>query len=320
MPAWHTYNLPASGASGADTNGFHGRRIKSHGSVRSAKARIGIGRGSATTRSKNRKGEFAPPLDARSPQVRLCEHIACGLNRKSRFADAVQGVEMAAAKIPQVTLTALAAIRDLGEVRLRDLIDRLQNLATAPPLKTSDLRRHLRDAVGDQAAVIAPQLLGLYAAKRANRFTPQQIVQNLTKDLSQIEESRWTEQQLRDWRQLEPLLEELFSVGAVETASKAVDLAYEYANLFHTARVVTDIRPVFDEEANRVTAAVISQTLRLYFSSEDGDHSLSVALDQQDLERLRDSCERAIRKARTAQNLIAACQLPSTIAGEPDEV
>jgi hypothetical protein len=181
------------------------------------------------------------------------------------------------------------------------------------------LRRELKDAFDQQAAQVAPQLLGLYGGKRLNRWTPRQFVQNLTRDLRLVGEGAWTGEQLEKWRQLDPLLEDLFGIEQLDTASKAVDLAYEYANLFQSARVVTDIRPVFDESASEIAAAVISQTLRLYFSSEEGEHSLSVALDQQDLERLRDSCDRAIKKARTAQKLVGGCEVPASIAGEPDE-
>lgn len=225
---------------------------------------------------------------------------------------------MASARIPPSTLSALAAIRDLGAPKLQELIQRLRGLSSAP-LKSSVLRRELKDAFDQQAAQVAPQLLGLYGGKRLNRWTPRQFVQNLTRDLRLVGEGAWTGEQLEKWRQLDPLLEDLFGIEQLDTASKAVDLAYEYANLFQSARVVTDIRPVFDESASEIAAAVISQTLRLYFSSEEGEHSLSVALDQQDLERLRDSCDRAIKKARTAQKLVGGCEVPASIAGEPDE-
>lgn len=225
---------------------------------------------------------------------------------------------MASARFSPNTLAALAAIRELEVPKLQDLIQRLRALSPAP-LKTSTLRDQLKEAFGEKAGQVAPQLLGLYGGKRINRWKPRKLVQNLTRDLALLEEDRWTDDELEKWRGLEPLLEDLFGIEVLDTASKAIDLAYEYANLFQSARIVTDIRPVFDESASEIAAAVISQTLRIYFSSEEGDHSLSIALDQLDLERLRESCDRAIKKARVAQKLIGESKVPASIAGEPDE-
>jgi hypothetical protein len=102
-------------------------------------------------------------------------------------------------------------------------------------------------------------------------------------------------------------------------------LAYEYANLFQGARIVTDVRPVFndgDDDEMQIDGAVVSFTLRLHYDNREGNHSLSIALDETDVRALHHQCERALQKARMAQIRIQDAGIPTVISGkssdEPD--
>lgn len=117
-------------------------------------------------------------------------------------------------------------------------------------------------------------------------------------------------------------MSKLFQADAVRTVSKATDLAYDHANLFQGVRIVTDIRPVFndlDDDRLAIDGAVVSYTLRLHFDNREGDHSLSIALDEADILVLQDQCERALRKAKIAYERMSQPQnagIPTVISGE----
>ena len=65
---------------------------------------------------------------------------------------------------------------------------------------------------------------------------------------------------------------------------------------------------------------MVSYTLRLYYNSSDGEHELSIALDESDIMALGSQCERAIKKAQTAQSLVAEqCNIPVTVAGDTND-
>ncbi|HTA32763.1 MAG TPA: hypothetical protein VK721_05005 [Solirubrobacteraceae bacterium] len=111
-------------------------------------------------------------------------------------------------------------------------------------------------------------------------------------------------------------LERLLSIPCVRLSAKAWDLTTEYEHVFLTARVLTDVRPVFkgdggDDEATPV-AAVIVDTLKLDYYGPGGDvRSFHVALDRDDLETLESAIKRGISKTDKMRDFLAQASLPS---------
>ena len=112
-------------------------------------------------------------------------------------------------------------------------------------------------------------------------------------------------------------LERLSSIRSVGLAARAIDLSYDSDNLLQRTRVVTDIRPLFSGDAMSVDGAIVGHTLRLRYDHEGRDEELSLAVDVNDLEQLRQQCERAILKDSTAKtSLIEKSGVPTTQAAE----
>ena len=102
--------------------------------------------------------------------------------------------------------------------------------------------------------------------------------------------------------------------------AKALYLAYEYANLLQSVKILTDLRPVFNEGGDDIDGAVVSYTLRLYYDNPEGNHSLSVAFDEQDIQNLHKECERALTKAKTVKRMVEqGMAKPVMIAGEDND-
>lgn len=125
------------------------------------------------------------------------------------------------------------------------------------------------------------------------------------------------ESDLANLGEVMPILRDLASLSAVKLVRQALDLSYEYTNLLRSARIVTDIRPLFQEDGVEIDACVISQTLRLRFDGYEGGHELSIAVDQADVKELARQCERALIKAETAQKfLMEKGRINSLITGD----
>lgn len=219
-------------------------------------------------------------------------------------------------------LEDLAVLRDLGSQILASVIDHLQDMPKAL-LKPAELRKALKDALPareNEADILYRQLLSLYALQRQRRFSSEQVLAGLRYGIEHApKELRWTEKQLAAWDKLDPELRQLLSLKNVWLVAKATDLAYEYSNLFEDARVITDIRPLFNQQATALDAAVISFTLRLYFDSREHHHSLSIAMDEPDIKHLKAECERALAKAQTARKRMVAADVPTLISGRNDD-
>jgi hypothetical protein len=121
------------------------------------------------------------------------------------------------------------------------------------------------------------------------------------------------------WNSVLPALAILIESDCVRLAATAIELSYDYANLLQRTKVLTDVRPIFTEAADKIEGAVVSFTMRLRYSNANGEHDLSIALDEDDINALRSQCERAITKARTARDMmVKQCAVAAIISGEDD--
>lgn len=108
------------------------------------------------------------------------------------------------------------------------------------------------------------------------------------------------------------------SARPIAMLAKAADLTYEHDRVFHTARVLTDIRPLFDDDAkDGMLGALVVHTLRIeYFGSGGHTETVEVAMSDAQLNRLARAIDRAQAKAETVQGFLAKAGLESIA---PDE-
>lgn len=223
-------------------------------------------------------------------------------------------------RIPPDQLADLARIRDLGSAAIQGIVDQLSGLAQFP-LNPTELRRlvaSLLDGDSELADSIVRPLLALNHLVRNRSTDVDSVIEGLSQAVERLEQ--WTTEQKESWHTIESSLRELFLCDAVRMVSKATELSYDYANLFQGARIFTDVRPVFndeDDDSLDIDAAVISYTLRLHFDNREGNHSLSIALDEDDIHTIQKQCDRALRKSQvTRRRICQAADIPSVIFGE----
>lgn len=228
-------------------------------------------------------------------------------------------------RIPKEQIPDLETIRDLGADALQRVNDHLGMLESLP-LRPAELLANVTEALGgnaEHAESLVRPLLTLNQLIRQRVRTVDGVLEALRNAVFQLPD--WTSEEKAAWEGIEPQLRELFQVDAIRTVSKATDLAYDHANLFQGARIVTDIRPVFndlDDDRLAIDGAVVSYTLRLLFDNREGDHSLSIALDEADILVLKEQCERALRKAKIAFERMSQPQMagiPTVISGEDSD-
>ncbi|MFC1759411.1 hypothetical protein ACFL2H_11700 [Planctomycetota bacterium] len=213
---------------------------------------------------------------------------------------------------PREQLTRLDSIAELGPDKLGDLSAHLSSLDDLQlhPVKLIQAAKSVLDE--DVAELVIGQVVSLYGLIRKSSLTARQIVEGISEALAAHEEFDESK-----WNKLAPQFEELLGSKQVRLAATAIELTYDYANLVRSIRILTDIRPLYDEEAGNIEAAVVSHTLRLHFDSSDGTHELSLALDLNDIVDLKTLCERAIKKSEKAKaTLVKDMKIPTVISGE----
>ncbi|MCC7337871.1 MAG: hypothetical protein IT422_22515 [Pirellulaceae bacterium] len=196
--------------------------------------------------------------------------------------------------------------------RLADLVIHLGALSD-PPLVPDRLLLEIKTKLSSEdAELLLPQVLSLSMLARMSESKAIDVTKALRNEFDRADEQL-------EWDKIAGPIQGLIESKAIRLVTKVMELSYDYANLFRKARIVTDLRPLFDEPGVKVEGGVVTHTLRLSYQSDDGGHDLSVALDLQDVKKLREQCDRAITKATSIRDAFTeSIKKPCLISGESE--
>lgn len=106
---------------------------------------------------------------------------------------------------------------------------------------------------------------------------------------------------------LRVILPAFMELEGLRLQAKAVDLQVDHARTFQGAKVLTDLRPVFDMGlAERVVGGLVFHTLKVNYFSTDGPKEIFIAMDEGDLTQLRKAIEKAEVKGKTLRETVVA--------------
>lgn len=215
----------------------------------------------------------------------------------------------------------LKVLCDLGSEEIAKVVDGLAQLDHQPLSIESFLStlKKFTDRPDDVIQSLGRQALSLNTLIRKSALDVEDATGALTKAIK--DGADWSPEELKKWATVEIQLKRLLTSDKISIVSKTLDLTYDFANLYRNGRILTDIRPIFDDHSNDIRGSVISFTFRLQYDSGDGDHGLSIAMDKKDVEQLLHQCTRALEKAKSSHELMSGIKaIPSVIAGEEHDV
>lgn len=108
-----------------------------------------------------------------------------------------------------------------------------------------------------------------------------------------------------DWQKARTRIGVLLQAEAtLGVTAKAVDLMAEHEKVYCSARVITDLRPIFSPDVTKEpTEILVVHNLRIgYHESGELCHTY-FSMDASDLEDLQEMLERAVKKAKTLTSL-----------------
>lgn len=234
------------------------------------------------------------------------------------YAEAQSGTKAMAIKLDHSQLENFRLICDLGPEPLHAAVERLRELNPVL-LRPNKLISAMAEALGENQQAAEPIVR---EALMAFGWTKQGGLQ-VADVQGGIRESLKAElpvQYIEKWERVEGPFGELLSLPILRLVANALDLCYEYTHLWRDARILTDIRPIFSDDAAKIDGAVVSHTFRLRFEDVQGSHELNIAMDETEILDLAEQCERAWRKAQVARDLMNdVANIPTIIAGEPED-
>ena len=145
-------------------------------------------------------------------------------------------------------LADLQSIRDLGADRLCRIVTEIQKRPVSPiqPKELRELISTALDNSGTTSGVVLRQLLSLHGMRRQLHLSSDDIFAGLDAGL---QESDWPPTDLERWRSVSVVFKKLFDLPIVQLTAKALDLSYQHSHLLQSARIITDVRPLFNADA-----------------------------------------------------------------------
>ena len=115
-----------------------------------------------------------------------------------------------------------------------------------------------------------------------------------------------------NWLKLRKFLVKTLAMHhSVGTASKTGHVMTQHERIFHAARILTDVRPIFyPDVTDTPDAAVVTHMLRITQRNNQGERSdIFVAMDRNDVISLRSTLDRALAKEDTITKLIVKAEV-----------
>lgn len=160
----------------------------------------------------------------------------------------------------------------------------------------SELISHVVEKTGIDEPTVRPIISMLVSMYTASDGSPVEFSEQVAESAQDaLGDDR---QELGDWGLFAQDLAKLLSCDkSLGIIAKIQDVRQEYGRLFCSARVLSDIRPVFGSDPTAAPlAAAITHTLRITYHEREDHKEFHCALDAADLRQLRDLVERAISK------------------------
>jgi hypothetical protein len=198
---------------------------------------------------------------------------------------------------PRIRLNAqqtedFTALCQVDAAKVRAVLEALEDYER-PLLSAADLRAKAARIVGERAAgALVRQTIAFAIGIRRAAFSAD-IVDAISEALKdrQVDSA-----QLKAWERIKHTFWNLISHRHIKHAAKAFDLSYDYANIFEDARLITDLRPVFDDEHSALIGGIVRHVIRLSYSSIGELTTLSIVMDRKNIEDLREWCDEALKK------------------------
>jgi hypothetical protein len=219
-------------------------------------------------------------------------------------------------RIPPRYKPGLEAAAGLGADAVEQLCEVLRR--TPHHLTTQRLAREVSavipDLPVDAAAEMLEAMLSLIALPPEEGLSSAE----LAKDVAWSEDLELEENQRNVF---EENLAKLLGLETLVLAARAHDVVTEADQVFHDARILTDIRPVFSANvASGPKAAVLVANLKIEYHERRGPINASFfTLDHSDLVRLRAVIDRALTKVTSLQAMIDRMNLPYWEYREPND-
>jgi hypothetical protein len=201
--------------------------------------------------------------------------------------------------IPEEHLPGLALLRKMPDEAFAAAIVELEHSPDSTP--------SIPNVSPEDAEVFKAALDTMYAVRAYSDVGTDEFVDDVCDALRSVDELPSGEEP-----KFRERLNRILNVDALSVAAKAVLLQNEHEHDFCTARVLTDVRPIFGEDVvGSPSAVIITHTLKLSYHQGAGGRlqEIYMSMGSRDIKELRQVLDRAEKKASSLRAVLETSQL-----------
>lgn len=212
-------------------------------------------------------------------------------------------------QIPREYEEGLAKLGRLSDESAQELLAALQEVpATVNPSSLSSAVAAKVDTVAaNDVEEMVPALLSLYTHRDYFQAAISDVAEGIAQALEENESERFRISP-DERAEFESRLADFLNVNRLDETARAGRLLLENEHSLREARVVTDIRPIFEPENPEAPpkGALLVHTLKISYLGDNRTKNFFVALDTNDVRELLEQLQRADAKAESLKSVLKA--------------
>lgn len=213
---------------------------------------------------------------------------------------------MPALVIPKENERGIAVIKLLSDSDTNQVSEVFKK--SIPPIRYTDIVSALQPILHglskEDIEDLVDAIYSLYFLRSDSDVSIQQFLADLLEAIKESDNKEIQTTNAAELAILESKFKSLLTIRPLSTLAKAHELRGDFANIFWDAKVISDIRPVWDEDVKvPPDGVVIAQTLKLKYGDVESPKELYLNMNEEDIELLISVLMRAQQKRATLESL-----------------
>jgi hypothetical protein len=221
---------------------------------------------------------------------------------------------MAALDIPEEYEDGLVTVNSLSDEAFNELASALETapFALRHRLFAANVAPRAKSLSKSDVSDIIGMLISMNLVRRGAEVNTSEFVDDVYEAATESDNEELITTIFEQGERFTKRLSRLLECKSLEVVSKAQSVILDHERRFCSARIATDVSPVFSSDAEQPPmAAVITHTLRISFHQESNEiKEFFVEMNDGDLRKLSHSIKRAGQKTKGLKAVLDAAKLP----------
>ena len=206
--------------------------------------------------------------------------------------------------VPERIKPIISRILKLGSTDYQQLQEALESVEPALNIESLVVRvsKALPNTIKGVGEIVRALESMTHVRLRADR-TIDQFVQDIVTSL-ETEASKFNTQKFFD------RVSGLLRARGLVVSARANDLQHDFDRVFISAKVVSDLRTVFDQAGKQIQGSIVVHNLNITYAQEGELKNFFVAMDRTDISKLRTVLDRADAKEEVLKGLLEGLGSP----------